>query len=302
MPEPAKSEVLLSVTNVGLPKNYQFTVKITGARVVSSQIVIEVINGIHSAVIPLSKHDVIHESGFTELLYKLLYFAKQHNLWGQTVACHANFSQSSGQILTATRSAPQSLTFPRSPVLVNHPNTIEGVAGLNHLHTNPPLGLRLLWGLPVLQNSTQVGGNWYVDSANRLYTQGGDVSMDRISFWLAALGMPIKNSQNIATAETLALCLGAAKPQGALPMSGALSQILANAGPNGISLQRSILWNPSRVVMFRVGNSGGFCEFGPTGFSDYSFDSWGAKESSSTVWNVRKLPAISLSHTTKSLI
>ena len=81
-----------------------------------------------------------------------------------------------------------------------------------------------------------------------------------------------------------------------------LSLILANAGADGIALQRSMLWSQTRVVMFQVGVTTGFCEFGPTGYSQYSLDQWPLKEDLSTVWNVRKLPLITKAWTKASLV
>lgn len=227
---------------------------------------------------------VIDPCGFSKLLCKILHYAGLHDLWGQTIRIRANYPQPNGAIAEATQSDPQDLELPMQPLLLDGMNEIQCVGQLPCGLAPPPQGLRLLWA----QLPADLSHNaWCVGPDNRLSGGAATLSLDRFSFWISALGLPIKSSVGIRTGEAFASLVGALRhPVGFQFAQVSVAQIEAAASADTSIFSSCIFWNATRLLMYY----GGFYEFGPSGFGQLSPAQFASDQAPGSLWNLRLRP------------
>jgi hypothetical protein len=285
--------VLLPIQPAPLPYQFRFTVHCP-PQAPKHTIAIGVSGGTTlGSTWSLADQDVIEPCGFSSLLRRLLKYAKQQDLWGQTIQLYANYAQPNGVMLNATRSAPQSLQLPMKPILLTGLDRVANVAQLPCGVVLPPQGHRLLWTqLP----SDLSHSSWYVGPNNRLCEVGTTLGLDRYSFWVSALGLPIKNSANIQTGDAFASMIGAARqPRGFAPPKPSVAQIVAAASADPWLFESCIFWNATRLLFYSPHpHHDGFCEFGPGGFRQMTPAQFASGQAQDALWNLRLHPKLTI--------
>ncbi len=278
--------VLLPIQPAPLPYNYKFGVSFSSTKIPKDKVTIGV------SVLPgelwsLKSQKILEPSGYSKLLWNILYYARLNNLWGQTIQLRANYPQPAGSVHTATQSAPQALLVPAAPLLLQSPNPFSMLVNQACPLLPPQQASRLFWANipPYLTTNA-----WFVDPDNRLHSGPSQPGYSRFSFWLSGFQTPIKMSTNVATGEDFVACLGLTRcPRNLQQNQATVSQIVSAATADPANWSRVVFWNDSRLIVYRGGTPGADCgEYVQTGFQSYSLAEWAASQSPSAVWNLRQ--------------
>ncbi|CAN7603034.1 hypothetical protein LJR090_005204 [Bosea sp. LjRoot90] len=280
---------LLPIQTAPLPWQFRFKVHYSSTQIPRHKIyIVASMQPMFAGFWPLADQDVIDPCGFSQMLCRILHYAGLHNLWGQTIRIRANYPQPNGAIAEATQSDPQDLELPLKPLLLNGMNKIQCVGQLPCGLAPPPQGLRLLWA----QLPADLSHNaWYVGQDKRLSGNAATLSFDRFSFWISALGLPIKSSAGIQTGEAFANLIGALRyPVGFQFAQASVAQIEEAASADASIFNYCIFWNATRLLLYH----GGFFEFGPGGFGQLSPAQFASGQVQDALWNVRLRPKLGM--------
>jgi hypothetical protein len=192
-------------------------------------------------------------------------------------------------ITTSTQSAPQTLQLPLKPILINLPDKVEGLADKGYPASQPPQGLRLFWTqLP----SSLAHNAWFVGADNRLAGLTAVAGFDRYSFWISALGLPIKSSAGIKTGEAFATLIKATRlPQGYGSPQATVAQIVAAASANAWTFDSCIFWNATRLLFYAPnGGTPGFREYTGPGVQFWPLAEFAAGQPQNGVYKLGLYP------------
>jgi hypothetical protein len=284
---PTNPIVLLPIQPAPLPHQFRFNVQI-GAGIPKHKVVIL------PAAAPnvnwaLGDQDTLEPCGFNKLLRLLLQYAEQQNLWGQAIQVCANYAQANGVVSYANQSAPQTLQLPVKPILINSPNKVDGLAAKGYPSLPASQGLRLLWTqLPPYLNHNA----WFVGADNRLAAPTAAAGFDRYSFWISALGLPIKSSAGINGGDAFATLLKATRvPPGFGSTQATVAQIVAAATANAWAFDSCIFWNPTRLLFYTPGSGApGFREYGAGGLQFSTLQQFAAGQAQTAIWRLGLYP------------
>lgn len=283
--------VLNPVQAVPLPKNYHFSYGFVPGWLPPRRD--QVMLFIHDMPgVAVGTQDELGPHGFNTLLAALLGYVAQADLWGQTVPCVAVALAANGVEYLA-KSNTRMLTLPARPCDIHHYlNLAYGPTDTPvPLGMVPPVGRKLYfrsvpWGPPSI-----IPKVWYVTPELRLEETVNGRGFDRFTFWLSVYGVPIKASAGVVNGELLAQRLNAQKSPVA-PYSGTLDALASAVGSNLNSLNRTLMWTASRVVMVDAQSQPPVhaIEFDALGLHKEPLADWLAKEDKTVVWNFRWKP------------
>lgn len=277
--------ILMPVQSAPLPHHFRFEAAAGG---IPKQRLVILPAANPNVCWPLIEQETIEPCGFSKLTRHLFQYAEQHSLWGKSIQVRANYQGANGVITHANQSAPQTLQLPMKPILVNTPNKVDGVAGKGN-GALAPQGLRLFW--TQLPNSLSHNA-WFVGADNRLSAAAGVPAFDCHSFWISALGLPIKGSAAIHTGDAFATLIKATRlPPGFGSLHATVAQIVAAAGANAWTFDSCIFWNATRLL-FYTPNSGlpGLREFTANGLQFVNMQQFASSQPVNEVWKLGLYP------------
>lgn len=239
------------------------------------------------------------EYGFNRLPRSVLAHVTVFGGWGQSVPVIAigGVSQAINQPVTwVAKSNVQMLKLPVLPfqgqgphkLVIGDPPPAPAPTGLN-----PPAGRFLYICRDPLGPPADFWTTWFLRPDLSLETDAPTRGFDRLTFWLAVYGVPIRVGKGITTPEALAQLLGG-PPVGNVPTAGSAAAIATayHAAPDH---PPGLMWSPGRIVVLSGQPTPPYLaalEFDAAGLHRTDLLAWRNQQSNAVQWQFRQLKPI----------
>lgn len=281
-----------------LPKCWHFAVAPMAGWKPSGRLGIVLLIGDNPSPMPLPWQDQPGDYGFNHLPRSVLMYASINNLWGQAVQVIAvgGVAQTlNGALTWVAKSNPQMLQLPVLPFVAHGPHKLfvgDPPPAPVPTGMNPPAG-RFLY----LCRSPYVGETfppmWYLRPDLSLEDQPVSRGFDRLTFWLAAFGVPIRIGKGLTTPEALAQHLGGS-PTINVPQLGSAAAIVT--AYHALSDHHpALMWTSGRIVVISGLPTPPYLaalEFDAGGLHKTDLLTWRNQQSAAVQWHFRQLKPI----------